>query len=146
MKAQWIAIVVALGACGKSNDDMKAEIAKQQAREVATPSEPVVETKKVEPAETGKQPEQIPEPDPSKPEEVDTARKQAMILGRDKEVIRFCEMGQIGEKSDPQARLGCALASCRLKEADKAKMWAKGIEKPLFEQAIKVCTPLGVTL
>lgn len=132
----------------KSKDDLKSDIAKEQERAKSMASETPVETKKVEgsgSAETKKE-EAIPEPDPTDKKAVDEARKLAMIKSRYKDVIRFCEMGKIDEKSDQQARFGCALAACNMKEADKAKMWAKGIEKALFDQAIKVCTPLGVTL
>lgn len=142
-----LCVVVALAACGKSDDDLKAEIAKQQARHGDESEATAVETKKVEtPAEPKKTEETIAEPDPSNPEDVHRARKEAMMLKRYADVVRFCEMGKIDEKSDQQARFGCALAACNLKEADKARMWAKGIERALLEQAIKVCTPAGVTL
>lgn len=142
----WLVAVTAFVAC-KSESDMKAEIARQQEQAHLNAPEKTPETKKIEGTpEPEKKKDEIPEPDPSKPDEVEKARKTAMQLSRHKDVVRFCEMAKIDEKADPQARLGCALAACNLKEADKAKMWAKGIEKALFEQAIKVCTPLGVTL
>lgn len=145
-----LAVVCMLAACS-NKDDMKAEIAKQQERNeriaADKPEEKPPETKPVDGADTPKKDEEvIPEPDPNKPEEVHQARKHAMMLKRYKEVVRFCEMGKIDEKSDQQARFGCALAACNLKEADKARTWVKGIEKALMDQAIKVCTPAGVTL
>ena len=146
MKKLIVVALFVVVAC-KSKDDMQEEIKKQQERAASMPKEPdPSEKKKLDTPEPEKKQDEIPEPDPSKPESVHEARKQAMILGRDKEVIRFCEMGKVDEKSDPQARLGCALAACRLKEADKAKMWAKGLEKALFEQANKVCVANTVTL
>ena len=153
MRGIALAVVLILG-CGKSekdalkeemaaaakskqfNDDVKTETVK---REAATP--PPTEKKK----------EEITEPDPGKFEEIDEARKKAMILGRDKEVVRFCEMGKYvdkPEKGDPQIMLGCTLAACRINDADKAKAWSKPVQKskPLFDQAIKTCMANKVAL
>ena len=154
MKSIALALVLILG-CGQSekdalkeemaaaakskqfNDDVKSETVK---REAATP--PPTEKKKEE---------EIPEPDPSKFESIDEARKKAMILGRDKEVVRFCEMGKYvdkPEKGDPQIMLGCTLAACRINDGDKAKAWAKPVQKskPLYDQAIKTCMANKVAL
>ena len=86
----------------------------------------------------------VAEPEPTTPEEIDKARKKAMIDGRDKDVIKYCEMAGITEKSDQQAALGCALAACRLKETDKAKTWSSNLPKELKETAIKVCAANAV--
>jgi hypothetical protein len=86
-------------------------------------------------------------PEPTTPAEISAARKQAMIDVRDKDAVRYCDMEKLDpKKSDPQALLGCALAACRTGEIDKAKAWAANLPKPLKEQAVKVCTSLGVDL
>ena len=90
-----------------------------------------------------------PAPEPTTPAEIDAARKQAMIDGRDKDVIRFCEMAKVDpadKKADPQVLLGCALASCRIGDADKAKAWAKPLPKVLKDQANKICMASNVAL
>ena len=56
------------------------------------------------------------------PEAIEQARGEAMLKGRDRDVIKYCELGGIeAGKSDPQALLGCTLAACRAHEQDKAK-------------------------
>jgi hypothetical protein len=115
---------------------------------------PTTTTDRVEPIKMGSATEPVkdkapPPPEPTTPEEIDAARKQAMIDGRDKDVIRFCEMAKVDpedKKTDPQVLLGCALASCRIGEVDKAKTWAKPLPKVLKDQAIKICMASNVTL
>jgi hypothetical protein len=117
------------------------------------PPDPEPETEKVEPIKMGSaevvKEKAPPPPEPTTPEEIDSARKQAMIDGRDKDVIRFCEMAKVdpaSKKTDPQVLLGCALASCRIGEVDKAKTWAKPLPKLLKDQAVKICRANKVTL
>src|SRR5262245_45024042 len=84
----------------------------------APPASPPPETKPAEP----NQPESTTPKEPEKPEDIDLARKQAMLEGRDADVIKYCEMqGVTDGKSDPQVLLGCALAACRINQADKAR-------------------------
>lgn len=90
-------------------------------------------------------------PEPTTPEEIEAARKNAMLAGKDADVIKYCEMAGIkglgeGGKGDGQAQLGCALAACRSDQADKAKAWAKGLPKALKEQANKICLASKVVL
>ena len=90
-------------------------------------------------------------PEPTTPEEIETARKEAMLAGKDEDVIKYCEMAGIkgigdGGKGDGQAQLGCALAACRVDQADKAKAWAKGLPKLLKDQANKICLANKVVL
>jgi hypothetical protein len=93
-----------------------------------------------------------PDPEPTTPKEIEDARKKAMIEGRDKDVIRFCEMGKVGETTSAQVLLGCALAACRLNQGDKASAWARSMKndkkdgKALTEQAIKTCQANKVVL
>jgi hypothetical protein len=103
------------------------------------------------PAQTQPAPTEPAAPEPTTPEEIDAARKNAMLAGKDADVIKYCEMQGIkglgeGGKGDGQAQLGCALAACRLNQADKAKAWAKGLPKPLKEQANKICLASKVVL
>jgi 3-oxoacyl-ACP reductase-like protein len=90
-------------------------------------------------------------PEPTTPEEIDAARKNAMLAGKDADVIKYCEMAGIkglgeGGKGDGQSQLGCALAACRLNQPDKAKAWARGLPKALKEQANKICLANNVVL
>lgn len=143
-------VLLALVACGKSVDEeIREQAAKDQARAAANPEPKPVQREL--PPQKEKPP---PDPEPTTPEEVDKARKKAMIEGRDKDVIRFCEMGKVdekGDKADGQALLGCTLAACRINEPDKAKAWSKVLVttkqgKPLMEQAVKTCTANKVAL
>ena len=59
--------------------------------------------------------------EPTTPAEIEHARNQAMIDGRDKDVLKYCEMGKLDDKSNPQALLGCTLAACRLKDEATAR-------------------------
>jgi hypothetical protein len=144
-----------LGGCGKSEKDaLKEEMeSAAKAKKFAEPTgtETVKKTADLPPPPEKKPQEEIKEPDPSKPEEIDEARKKAMILGRDKEVVRFCELGKYvdkPEKGDPQIMLGCTLAACRIMDTDKARNWSKQVarSKPLFDQAVKTCMANKVTL
>lgn len=151
-----LALVLVLG-CGKSNEEaLREQVEKDQKRNAAAAEvkkESSTEDKKEAPTPTEK-PKEVapPEPEPTTPAEIDTARKKAMIEGRDKDVIKYCEAGKIDpDKSDAQALLGCALAACRVNDGDKARSWAKGLlknkkDKPLYDQAIKTCVAVGVTL
>jgi hypothetical protein len=136
-------VVFVMVACGGGVEDaIKEQAAKDKA------NAPVVSEKAAArelPPQKEKPP---PEPEPTTPEEIDAARKKAMIDGRDKDVIRFCEMGKYEEKGDEQVMLGCTLAACRMLDEDKAKAWSKSVakSKPLFEQAVKTCMANKVVL
>ena len=110
------------------------------------------ELKKTDPPEPEPEPEPEPDddpkdPEPQTPEEIETARKAAFMEGRDEDAIKYCEMGGTeAGKSDPQVLLGCALAACRANNADKARAWAKSLDKALGDQARKICHANGVTL
>lgn len=131
-------------ACGKSPEEQAREdVDQEMARRGETVGEP--EKPAVAPAPlpaTPKKDEKPADPEPTTPEEIDQARKKAMIDGRDKDVIKYCEMAKPGDKSDPQVLLGCTLAACRLSDVDRARAWATPLakSKPLMEQAKKVCT------
>jgi hypothetical protein len=134
-------------ACGKSaeeqaRDDVDKEMAKQQRDNPPPPPE----TKAA--PEAPKKEKPPADPEPTTPEEVDTARKKAMIEGRDKDVIKYCEQGKLDDKTDAQVYMGCTLAACRINEADKAREWGKSLakSKPLMEQARKVCLSNKVTI
>lgn len=87
------------------------------------------------------------EPEPQTPEEIELARKSALMEGRDKDAYKYCKMAGIkaGESAE-QALLGCALAACRIKEVDQAREWASALGKPLMKQAKKICKANGVGL
>lgn len=150
MRIVAVMIALSLFGCGKSaKDQLKEDIEKERAR--GGLPDPTSEPKVVKqaPDPVVKKDKPPPDPEPTTPEEIDTARKKAMIDGRDADVIRFCEMAKLDvEQADAQVMLGCTLAACRLHVEEKAKAWAKGVakSKPLFEQAIKTCMANKVVL
>jgi hypothetical protein len=150
MRILVLALLLVIVGCGKSNEEkLREEIAKEQARQ--GPPDPTMAPKVIKeaPVAPTKKEKPPPDPEPTTPEEVDIARKKAMIDGRDVDVVRFCEMAKIDiDKGDAQVLLGCTLAACRLNAVDKAKAWVKGVakSKPLFEQAIKTCMANKVVL
>ncbi|MBV8757262.1 MAG: hypothetical protein JO257_08315 [Deltaproteobacteria bacterium] len=136
-------VVALLVACGKSGEEQaKEDNAKEQAKvEASKPKdEPAPPPKTMGSAEAAKPVEtKPPEPEPTTPAEIDHARNQAMIDGRDKDVLKYCEMGKLDDKSNPQALLGCTLAACRLKDEATARKYGTPIKGPLKDQAKKVC-------
>ena len=147
-----LVLCLVLMACGKSAEDRAREEAEADekariAREGPAPTP--TEAAKPAPAEAPKDaaaaaaPKE-PEPEPVTPEQIDKARKQAMIDNRDKDVIKYCEMSKLGDKTDPQILLGCTLAACRQKDEERARSWSKplanpGTKKEFLEQAKKIC-------
>jgi hypothetical protein len=132
--------VLLVVACGKSGEEQaKEDNAREAAKEAAKQAEvaPKTETAPT-PTETAPA-EKPPEPEPTTPEEIEHARNQAMIDGRDKDVLKYCEMSKLDDKSNPQALLGCTLAACRLKDEATARKYAAPIKGPLRDQAKKVC-------
>ena len=138
---QGLMALVLLVACGKSGEEQAKEDNAREAAKVAAQApkeEPKPATPTPAAAET-KPAEKPPEPEPTTPAEIDHARNQAMIDGRDKDVLKYCEMGKLDDKSNPQALLGCTLAACRLKDEATAKKYGTPIKGPLRDQAKKVC-------
>src|SRR4051812_37751133 len=123
--ALLLVVVFATLGCGKSSKDAIMEEAERDHR--AHENDPPPTEKKRELPASEKKEVKPPDPEPTTPKEIDDARKKAMIEGRDKDVVRFCEMGKIDNKSDPQAILGCTLAACRIMQTDKAKSWAAAL-------------------
>jgi hypothetical protein len=144
MKHALVALVLFVAACGKSGEDQAkednareaAKIAAEAPKEEAKPATPTPATPP--PTETNPA-DKPPEPEPTTPAEIDKARNQAMIDGRDKDVLKYCEMGKVDDKSSPQVLLGCTLAACRLKDEATAKKYGEPIKGPLRDQAKKVC-------
>ncbi|HEY8143658.1 MAG TPA: hypothetical protein VIG06_13335 [Kofleriaceae bacterium] len=130
--------------CKSSGDKPRAEPESEPASQpTAAPTPPPAQPAPTEAAPAA--------PEPTTPEEIDAARKNAMMAGKDADVIKYCEMAGIkglgeGGKGDGQAQLGCALAACRSDQADKAKAWAKGLPKALKDQANKICLASKVVL
>ncbi|HEY4241234.1 MAG TPA: hypothetical protein VGM88_15530 [Kofleriaceae bacterium] len=146
MKLLWIAIVLA-AACGNGE-----EAGRQAAHDKAAsehhddPAAPaVVHEGSADPAPVAK-PKADPIPDPTTPAELDHALKQAMIDGRDKDVLRFCDLSKFDAKSNPQSLLGCTLSACRTKDADTAKRYAAPLAKAYMDEARKVCLSDGVSI
>src|SRR4051812_9008037 len=149
MKHALVAIVLLLSVpgCGESGEEQAKEAtARARARVAAeAPKEapPPPPTKPVDPAKPADKP---PEPEPTTPAEIDHARNQAMIDGRDKDVLKYCEMGKLDDKSNPQALLGCTLSACRIKDVDTAKRYSKPLQKAYLDQAKKVCASNGTAI
>ena len=140
MKKALLAVALLwLCACGKSGEEQAREDnAREQAKvEANKPAEPPPPPPT--PVDTAKPADMPPEPEPTTPAEIDHARNQAMIDGRDKDVLKYCEMGKLDDKSNPQALLGCTLAACRLKDEATAHKYGNPIKGPLKDQAKKVC-------
>lgn len=140
MKQIVFALVVCLGAaCGKSQvDQLKEDNAKAVAAaeaEAAAHPPPPPQTLPVGSAKAA----EPPAPEPTTPAEVDHARNQAMIDGKDKDVLKYCDLGKLDDKSNPQALLGCTLSACRVKEEGTAQRYAKALPKLLLDQARRVC-------
>jgi hypothetical protein len=138
-----------VAACGKSAEERaRDDMAKDQAAhpDPTPPSapSPVQHGSAATAAET--KPAPPPAPEPTTPQEIEHARNQAMIDGRDKDVLKYCDMGKLDDKSNPQALLGCTLAACRLKDEDTAKRYAKPLPKLLMDQAQKVCATYHITV
>jgi hypothetical protein len=137
MRATMSAMIVmglAVLGCGKGED------AKPEPKPAPAEAAPPPAAAPVEPAEPA-------EPEPTTPEEIELARKSALMEGRDEDAYKYCEMAGIeAGKSDEQALLGCALAACRIKDVDKAREWSKGLSSALMTQAKKICKASGVPL
>lgn len=136
-------VVALVVACGKSGEEQaKEDNAREQAKVEANKpkDEPAPAPKVIGSAATDTpKADKPPEPEPTTPAEIDHARNQAMIDGRDKDVLKYCEMGKLDDKSSQQALLGCTLAACRLKDEATARKYGTPITGPLKDQAKKVC-------
>jgi hypothetical protein len=141
-----VASVVLASACGKSAEERgREDVAKSQPKENLPPPAETTKMGSAEPVGSAKAPEP-PAPEPTTPEEVDKARKQAMIDGKHKDVIKYCEMTKMDAKTDPQVLLGCTLAACQVSDAERARNWAKTLPKLLMDQAVKTCTAMNVAV
>jgi len=142
MKHVLMALALLVG-CGKSGEEQaKEDNAKAAAKEAAKQEEAAAAKKEATPTPPpteAKPAEKPPEPEPTTPAEIEHARNQAMIDGRDKDVLKYCEMSKLDDKSNPQALLGCTLAACRLKDEATARKYGTPIKGPLKDQAKKVC-------
>src|SRR4051812_37455076 len=150
MKKALLAIAL-LAACGKSGEEQAREDnAKAQAKaEAEKPAENPVTTTTTTPGSAdsaGKPSDKPPEPEPTTPAEIEHARNQAMIDGKDKDVLKYCEMSKLDDKSNPQALLGCTLSACRIKDVDTAKRYSKPLQKAYLDQAKKVCASNGTAI
>jgi hypothetical protein len=143
-----IYLALVLAGCGNEEQRARDDLAKAEAANVdVTPEPPPVRMIPDLQQPPPVKPAPVAMPEPTTPAEIDVARKQAMVDGRDRDVIKYCEMSKVDvDKTDPQVLLGCALASCRIGEVDKARMWSKTLPKPLKDQAIKICLANQVPL
>jgi len=142
-----IACIVLVLACGNSGDNQPKPAA-QETKDTSPP--PPKESKPAAPPAEAK-PAKPPEPEPTTPAEIDKAFKRAMIDGREKDVLKYCDMLKLDDKSNPQSLMGCALAACRAKDADTAKRYAAQLSvsktgKALLVQVKKVCVSSKVEL
>jgi hypothetical protein len=130
--------------CKSGEVDQRSESAGQ---EEAPARAPTAEAPPTAPAPEEPAATEPAAPEPSTPEEIDLALKSAMVEGRDLDVLKYCELAGIEPgKGDGQAQLGCALAACRTEQAEKARMWSKGLPKPLLKQAAQICLANQIAL
>ena len=140
-----IACMVLLLACGKSPEEQaKADLAAKQPPKTEEPAPAPAVKQEAPTPEPAAKPATPPEPEPKTPEELDKAFKQAMIDGRDKDVLKYCDLMKLDDKSNPQSLMGCTLAACRTGDADTAKRYSAGMSnskdgKALLIQARKIC-------
>jgi hypothetical protein len=147
-----IILIAVLAACGKSSEqqareDVDKEVAKHP--EETKPAAPPPEHKGPPPSEAKK--EEPPPADPTNPGDLDKAFKQAMINGQDKNVLHYCELLKLDDKSNIQSIMGCTLSACRTKDADTAKKYVALFPttkdgNALRDQAKMICGKSGVTL
>jgi hypothetical protein len=144
-------LVLVLG-CGQSNEDKLREQIEKDSKRAPPPSAETKPAEKREVPASEKKEAPPPDPEPTTPEEIDTARKKAMNDRRDKDVVKYCELGKVDPAtSDGQVLMGCTLSACRLKDEEKARTWAAGMlrekkDKPLYDQAKKTCLGLQVAI
>jgi hypothetical protein len=152
MKTAILCLAV-LFACGKSSEqqaheDMDKEVAKHPDLAPAAAAEKPAMKPAAAPVAAAPTP---PPPDPTNAADLDKAFKQAMIDGKDKDVLHYCELLKLDEKSSIQSLMGCTLSACRTKNADSAKHYAGLLPstkdgKALHDQAVKICSTNSVTL
>ncbi len=142
MKHMWLALVLA-AACG--NSDHGRGVIENSPQDLVEDKPAAAPAPTPTPAPAAK-PVAAPVPDPTLPADIDRARNQAMIDGRDKDVLHFCELGKLDAKSNPQALLGCTLAACRIKDEPTAQRYAKPLAKDYMEQARRVCATNQIAL
>ncbi len=148
-----ILCLVVLFACGKSSeqqahDDMDKEVAKHPDLAPAAPAEKPAMKPAAAPVAAPAAP---PAPDPTTPADIDKAFKNAMINQKDKDVLHYCELMKLDDKSSIQSLMGCTLSACRIKEGDTAKKYAALLPstkdgKALHDQAVKICSMNQITL
>ncbi|MGE5185814.1 MAG: hypothetical protein ACM31C_27330 [Acidobacteriota bacterium] len=145
------ALVLGLG-CSKSSEQQAKEDMEKQAKAHPDDDKPAAPPPehKGPPAPEAK-PKEAPPPDPTNAADLDKAFKQAMIDGRDKDVLHYCDMLKLDDKSNIQSIMGCTLSACRTKDADTAKKYVSLLPgtkdgNALRDQAKKICSTSGVAL
>lgn len=144
MKRLWIAIAIA--ACGNGEEAGRQAAQEEAARQHAAETPAAAPVQKGSADQPAAKPVKEPEPEPTTPEQLDHALKQAMIDGRDKDVLRYCEQSKLDDKSNPQTLLGCTLSACRIKDQDTARRYAKPMTKKYLDQAVRVCAANQISL
>jgi len=156
MKHALVLCLILVG-CGKSPEEKAREeaAADERARIAREGSSAPTPTEAAKPAPTeapkpaGSAAPAEPTAEPTTPKEIDEARKKAMIAQKDADVIKYCGMSNLGDKTDPQVLLGCTLSACRTHDEAKAKEWSRplgnaGTDKAFLDQARKVCIQFQV--
>nr|HEX4314693.1 hypothetical protein [Kofleriaceae bacterium] len=149
MKPVWIALCLVAACSTNDLDKQKAEMERQAHASDPPPSAPLPPRQmgSALPPPTTKQPA-APMVDPTTPEELDHALKQAMIDGRDKDVLHLCDLGKLDTdpKANPQSLLGCTLSACRIKNEELAHRYSGPLKKDYRDAATKVCIQNSVSL
>jgi len=116
----------------------------------AAPPPPPV-TKGPPPTPTAPKAEEPPAPDPTTPADIEKAFKTAMNAQKDKDVLHFCDLMKLDNKSSIQSLMGCTLSACRTKNADLANKYVGLLPTTkdgaaLHDQAKKICGASGVAV
>ena len=140
-------------ACGKSSDQQAREDMEKQAAAHPDPTPPPPPPTKAAPTPTpsAKADEPPPGPDPTTPADIEKAFKTAMNAQKDKDVLHYCDLMKLDNKSSIQSLMGCTLSACRTKNADLANKYVGLLPSTkdgaaLHDQAKKICGASGVAV
>jgi hypothetical protein len=143
--------LAALFSCSKSSEQQAHEDMAKEAAKHPDPVESAPPPPTKGPPQAAPKVEAPPPPDPTNAADLEKAFKQAMIDQKDKDVLHYCELMKLDDKSSIQSLMGCTLSACRTKNADLASRYAGLLPatkdgKALHDQAKMICGKNSVTV
>jgi len=146
-----ILCVAVLFACNKGSEQQAKEDMEKQAAAHPDPEAPKPPPPTKGPPPAAPKAEEPPPPDPTNAADLEKAFKTAMNAQKDKDVLHYCELMKLDNKSSIQSLMGCTLSACRTKQADLANKYVALLPSTkdgaaLHVQAVKVCSSTGVSL